>query len=52
MSKKFIGAHISPEVYDKIEAEKTISKRSLSAEIYTLLEEALECREKERAAKA
>lgn len=52
MKKMFIGSHISKDCHDLIEAERTASKRTRSAEIYKLIEEALEHRAKDRTAKA
>ncbi len=45
MKKQYIGAHVSDELKEKIEKETKKSKRSLSAEIFLLLEEAIKMRE-------
>lgn len=49
MQKQFIGLHVPSELKEKIKEEAKKAKRTLSAEVYQLIEEALEAREEQKA---
>ena len=43
--KQFIGGNISPEVYNEVAKLAILDKRSITAELEVLLEEAIEARD-------